>query len=340
MICRAGIAPQELQAALRTYAERPGEIDTPEEFYRSAFLTAVEDLARRGVMKQYRTEESSHSWKGSPSISRSVGRYYARGIRYKHVFRETRLTADNTANRIVKRFTAKVLDSDTEITGTRPDPRTRRARALLSLLAGVNDARLREEEVLHAPQTSIRALQASHSHYRAPLWLAYLIASRTGILLEEIGRAQLESLIVDMSDVFERYVRCVVQDVQDERFGCRILNGNACRLRLFREGRDYDIKPDILFERDGRVVALADAKYKPRPTEADRYEVLAYCEATGARHAALIAPSLPTEPTFERTGRTEHVSVSTVRINLGEPDFVAEEVRFCSELAVALDLAS
>jgi 5-methylcytosine-specific restriction enzyme subunit McrC len=340
MICRAGIAPQELHAALRTYAERPGEIDTPEEFYRSAFLDAIEDLARRGVLKQYQTEESSRGWKGTPSISRSVGRYYARGIHYRHIFKHTRLTADNTPNRILKRYTTRVLDSDLNVAGRQSDPRVKRARGLLQFLGAVDDGQLLESDVLRAPSSAIRTLPPAHGHYEAPLWLAYLIASRTGIVLEEMGRARLESLVVDMSDVFERYVRQIIEDVWDQVFRSRVRNGNVERLRLFREGRDFPIKPDILFERNGAVVALADAKYKPKLSEADRYEVLAYCEATGAKHAALISPSTPGEPTYEKMGKTERFTVSTVRINLGDPNTAAEEKRFCAELATVLGLST
>lgn len=339
MICKGGVAPDALRNAMRTYAARESEVDTPELLYRTAFFAALEDLARQGILKQYVTEINDRDWKGSLSVSRSVGRYYARGIRYRHAFRQTKLTADNTANRIIKRYARRVLE--TLETNPQRDGamRAKGAHALLALLTPVIESQLSLEDVLAAPRTAIRGLPSTHAHYEAPLWLAYLIASRSGIALEELGPVRLESVVVDMSVVFENYVRRLCQDARETVFRSRVRDGNSEPCELFREGRRHTVSPDICFERDGLIVALADAKYKHRPSEADRYEVIAYCEATGARHAAFVAPRVGGTPALETIGRTERFTLSMVRIDLGNTDILAEEAQFTAALASALLLA-
>lgn len=339
MICRAGVAPDALRNAMRTYAAQASDVDTPELLYRFAFLHALEDVSRLGVLKQYTKEENDREWKGSLSVSRSVSRYYSRGIKYRHAFTQTKLTADNTANRIIKRYAERVLQT------VQTDPhrdlaeRVKGARALLTLLSSVDSSKLLLEDVLDSPRTTIRSLPLSHGHYEAPLWFSYLIASRSGISLEEMGPVRLESVVVDMSVVFENYVRRLCQDARDTVLRSRVTDGNKEPRPLFREGRTHSISPDIYFERDGKVIALADAKYKVKPSEADRYEVIAYCEATGAKHAAFISPLVPGAAAVETIGKTERFALSMIRIDLSNPDIAREESNFIAALASALVLS-
>jgi 5-methylcytosine-specific restriction enzyme subunit McrC len=109
-------------------------------------------------------------------------------------------------------------------------------------------------------------------------------------------------------------------------FKCQVLNGNTRPLRLFRRGASYPIKPDIYFKRGDAVLAVADAKYKPDFSEQDRYEVLAYCEATGATRAALILPKLGSTPSEAYVGTTTGgVNLSVIRVNLAADDMREEE---------------
>lgn len=186
----------------------------------------------------------------------------------------------------------------------------------------------------------LRGLPAHYRHYEAPLTLAYLIATRSGIRMEEIGPARLESLLINVADVFEEYVRVVLVEATD-RLGCAVLNGNAREVALFPDERpSFGVKPDYYFKRGKVVLAVADAKYKGSISKDDRYEVLAHTEATKARLAIFICPAFAGEPTRERLGRTPSGrEFYVLRVNLNAADAAAEETRLIADVADLLHAA-
>ncbi|MGR3343995.1 MAG: hypothetical protein ACU0DI_12360 [Paracoccaceae bacterium] len=47
----------------------------------------------------------------------------------------------------------------------------------------------------------------------------------------------------------------------------------------------------MIIQREGAVVALPDAKYKPEPKVADRYEVLSFMDAVGVNLGGFVCPA-------------------------------------------------
>ena len=91
--------------------------------------------------------------------------------------------------------------------------------------------------------------------------------------------------------------------------------------------------------RNGVSLGVADAKYKPRISSEDRYELLAFCEATGVVSGAFIAPIFGDEPGSDLHGTTlGGKTLYVVRVNLAAADMVAEEEKFLSNLSAVLGL--
>lgn len=340
MVWRAGAQIPGLEGVIRGYQDRPGEIDSPEALYSDAFITALATIARRGLLKRYRSRETDSEWRGRLAVAASVRRFYAQGIRYRHVFNVTELASDNLENRILKHTAVRVLaylDRDVSREGVE---RARRARVNLQLLTAIDDSAVYPELVARKVPGLLRSLPAVHAHYESALWLSYLIATRSAVTMEQIGRARFESLIVETSDVFEEYVRAVCVEGRVNPLRCRVLDGNKRPLRLFIQGTPIPVKPDMYFLRDRRTLLVADAKYKSFPSREDRFEVLAHCEASGARRACFVCPTIPGETRSAYVGTTPSgIRFDVVRINLSSMDMVAEEADFLNALAGYIDAA-
>src|SRR6185437_5097257 len=94
----------------------------------------------------------------------------------------------------------------------------------------------------------------------------------------------------------------------------------------------------------GRTIAVLDAKYKPAVKAADRYEILAFCEALQAKCAIFLSPTDQSTGSAAFIGRTPGgIEMHEVRIALSASDILDEEnkvldgVRGIVESTTAID---
>jgi 5-methylcytosine-specific restriction enzyme subunit McrC len=336
-----GARYRRLDRVLRSYREQPGiKFNGPHEVYQDAFLQGLQELSRHGVLKRYRSRVDDRELRGKLDVSRSIERFYARGVRFRHVFELTELTADNPENRIVKRTAQKVLFGASSIWKGSGDPRLVKARSDFELLHGVNDEYVTDETIVREVPRLLRALPGAYSHYEPLLWLAYLVALRRAVALEELGRARFDSVLLDVSKVFEDYVRAVLNEAKAE-LGCEIRSGNDSPLLLFTEGRSVQVKPDVYFVAGERTLMVADAKYMVEPSREDRYEVLAHCEATAAKRAVFICPRYGNDAKLEHYGTTRRgVRFHILRIDLSASDSERAEKEFVQQMRSLLEGAA
>jgi len=97
-----------------------------------------------------------------------------------------------------------------------------------------------------------------------------------------VGKAKGCAFLIDMNDVFERFVRKALRTalrVDPARFPDR-----APKIRL-DDGGVVPLKPDLSLVGHGRVLWVGDVKYKRLPAatylNADLYQLLAYVVALG-----------------------------------------------------------
>ena len=106
----------------------------------------------------------------------------------------------------------------------------------------------------------------------------------------------LESFIISLDDVFEGYVRSVLAELPDLGFGrVATLDGNKRRHQLpfFIDNNRYKIKPDLIVKDSRGALIIGDAKYKKKPSEEDRYQIVSHALAYGVKKAVLIYPKPP-----------------------------------------------
>lgn len=130
----------------------------------------------------------------------------------------------------------------------------------------------------------LRSLDRRSRHYQTALGLVALLyhGSRLGEHAV-VGPERLSSFLLDMNVLFERFlsrwlmehspadVSVVAQEVKGDVFTYLENPGNW---------RRPTIRPDLIFRRQGEVVAIGDAKYKDRlvhpPTTAELYQLTTY----------------------------------------------------------------
>lgn len=340
MVWRTGLPLKTLDNLVRGYETRPGQIDTPETLYLEVFVSALAKLERHGPLRRYRARELDSERRGRISMAKSVSRHYSHGVRYRHAFVVTDLTVDNLENRILKHTSRRLLRHLSLDLSSAARETVGRIRRQLDLLANVDDKEVTSELIARAVPGLLRGLPTTATHYTTPLWLSYLIATRSAVVMEQIGNARFESVIIDVSSVFEQYVRRICMDAEDTLLRCRVRDGNKTAVRLFSSGINSEVQPDIYFTREGRILAVADAKYKANPTREDRYEVLAHCAATQARRAAFICPMLSDGASSGHYGTTKDgVRFELLRLDLGASDLGAAERQLVLEIAAILDTA-
>jgi hypothetical protein len=146
-------------------------------------------------------------------------------------------------------------------------------------------------------------------------------------------------MVIDVSLVFEGYIRSLLAS-HPEIGGLVVKDGNvpANKCSFFSEPFEKTMKPDIIVERAGKAVAIADVKYKHALTEHDRYELLSFMEATGASVGVFVLPKVTPTDVSMRLGTTlggKHMS--SVRFDLSATDMPAEELKFVQSIRRTLD---
>ena len=149
----------------------------------------------------------------------------------------------------------------------------------------------------------------------------------------------MKTMVVNLADIFESYVRQVIKENLNAVLpGAVLRDGNRHQVALFMQGGQNTVKPDIYLESSGKSPVVLDAKYKPALRAADRYEVLAFCEALQSKLAIFVSPSERGKQDTKFIGRTPGgIELHSVRIDLGSRDIRDEEGRFISRLRSVIE---
>jgi 5-methylcytosine-specific restriction enzyme subunit McrC len=342
IIAQSGDAPTSIGSFSRGYSLSPMRIDSPETVYIDSFVAAVQRLRAEGLLKKYVRREQRQAIRGRLLVSRSVASSFSRGMRHRPVFEVHEFSHDCVENQILK-ATSQQLCRFCERSGIDRLSESRRILAVfLRELSNVSDRDLSPDVLARIVPTLIRDLPRRHRSYEFGLWLSMLLALRAPVSLETLGSTRFDTLVVDVSGVFERYMRKLLVMAQRSHWPQRrIMDGNRAPIPLFTRGLGVETKPDIYVIDSGRPVAVLDVKYKLAPSREDRYELLAFCEALGVQRAAFICPQPGDGPLREHHGTTRGgTCLEVIRFKLHASDCLAEESRFADAVGDFLSLSS
>ncbi|MFJ4903452.1 McrC family protein [Streptomyces sp. NPDC088727] len=235
----------------------------------------VDRALRQGLLQGYRpTEESTLVVRGRIREAEQIRRRFGMTLPVEVAYDE--FSTDIAENRILRTAVERLL----RLPGVPGDVRRR-----------LLHQRVRLADV--TPVVRGRKLPAWHpnrlnSRYHQALRLARVVLD--GASAEHApGEVQINGFLFDMNTLFEDFVTTALRET---------LRGTSRTARL-QDAHHLDVadairmKPDfVLYEADGTVAAVADAKYKAEKRggypDADLYQMLAYCTSLGLREGHLV----------------------------------------------------
>ena len=286
-------------------------------------LHHTDRLVRRVLLQGYRsTDDTLPVLRGrlreADQLRRRPGLPFPLEVRYDE------WTVDIAENRVLKAAADLLLRLPLR------DPRLR------SRLHGLVRGVLVDVADVPAPllQGSWRASRLN-ARYRPALDVAELVLAGRSFEQPAGGVAAL-GFLLDLPKVFEDLV-CGRLGAALRTHGGAVSEQHRCYLDL---DRSVELKPDLVWLRGGRPVAVIDAKYKAeKPSghpNADLYQLLAYCLTLGLREGHLVYARGNEEPAVYRVAGAD-VVVRAHALNLDQelPDVLAQLDALAHRLAAS-----
>lgn len=139
---------------------------------------------------------------------------------------------------------------------------------------------------------SVGRYGGSRDYYRRALMLAQVILGSDGLSLEGNNTVLGDAILLNTSDVFEKYLRSVISAAYIDR-GLVVSKGGVGQRSLYTNG-SFSLDPDIVITRGQSTALVLDAKYK-LPSSDDHYQMTAYLQAYGVSRGVLLAPNVKSE---------------------------------------------
>lgn len=308
----------------------------PELLLRS-FATELRAIKMEGTHRNYQRVTREDIPKPKLNFRRSEQKFWGRGIPTRAVVEGFDFTLDNPVNRILKAALRRAI------------PLASGEPSLAKELTIFADSIRSYGLVSDAPRSSIERLfnagfaelPAFKPHHTNALWIARELIHRSSEILDFADRRlSLPSYLINLDRVFESYIRNILKNqlgVLDPTIEVEDGNLKGFTKPLLNDSNRFVIMPDILvFDGDTETPSLvADVKYKTKPKEEDRYQIITHSLSYHSRRALLIYPKRQGGPSgLVRLGE---IGPASFPIELFEYHFELDGELPNNELALASD---
>lgn len=290
-----------------------GELDSMLEFVAAHFATQLEFLIEQGLYRAYvETEDNLPVVRGRIQIAEDIRHNFVQ--RHRTYCRFTELTWDIPENQVLRHVVSLLSGW----------PFSRDLSVRLYQLDRTMDEVSRR---VAQPEDFDRFTYTRLNRAYEPIHRLARLLLQEMSLSEQDGEYEFVSFLLDMNELFERFVAKVfeaewpaalgrVHTQRQAALGSRRSLGGVAR----RWGR---IRPDIAVTRGRNMVAVLDTKYKKTPAgmvhNPDVYQVLAYCVAEATHRGALIYPSWEFSEDDEIEIRNSAIAIRRFAIDLSVP---------------------
>ncbi|MBE0471866.1 MAG: restriction endonuclease [Methyloprofundus sp.] len=313
------------------------------EFMAECLANELQTLEAEGLLKDYLLKkEESHKIRGRINVNDSIKSLWSHGHFNKASISFFDFTPDNPFNRLIK-FTLKFCIEELNLINS---PKNSLRQSLIEYYSIFDAVSL--DHSLHCFDDVFSAIEsdkvtALRKYYVNICEICRLIVNRTGVSFDEDGDdIDLNSFTLDMATTFEKYLLNSIR-INREIFpeNTVILDGNKeGRKKLYNQpsiGKG-DAKPDIILKAGiNNTKIIADAKYKTKSKDTDRYQVISHALSYNAKIAVLI---LPKEENYTgnrliklgSVGIEPEINVYEYYYDLSSYDLMKEERRLSYEL--------
>jgi 5-methylcytosine-specific restriction enzyme subunit McrC len=304
-----------------------------------ALATAVTRVLAQGFLKEYaQVERVTTTPKGRVVADSKTMQLQARGITYQVNARWFERGIDTPPNRCLRR--ALVLASQDIPAGREFDSLRQRLNSAFHAFATVQD----DPRHLFLADLSVHdptMLPASRDAYPDALAYALAVIARHSVAHEDEGNTvALPSLVLKMDDVFEGYVRNVLQSrAADDSWLLDVLDGNSPQGRryLFKDSSDRRFAtPDAVLKRPtGDVPLVVEVKNVLDQGRFREYvdQAVTYGECYDSPNVLIVQPCRnANESGLKRIGQVGRIWVHSYRLDLAASDLEAEESRFAESV--------
>lgn len=335
LLARSEQTPALTLPYLRSFSEAPVQVTPFAQLLAARYAALLHELRVEGVYKTYNTRQHvgpNPSGRIQPLATALRSRFVRRAIA---VYERFDRTADNAPNRLIVAAGRKLLRSTLFAGGSETKLRNFIEQGL-EFLEGINE--VSEPEVPH-PDT----LPYERPSLSQLVAVSGVILRGQGIRLRGEGSLRLPTFLIKMEDVFEAYVRIVLQESQ-ALAEFQIQDGNkgppigAARQLFLDPGilGNRGVTPDIVVLKDSLPVCVVEVKYKPCERQPDRdnlNQLLTYALTYNVKNAMLLYPAMERQVTgVTRLGIVQGIECFKVILDLSSEQIENEEAKLCSAI--------
>jgi len=297
-----------------------------------SFANSLRELIGNGIFKDYQRQTVTGSPKPRVNILKTQQRYWSRLNPTMAVMESFNFTNDNLPNQCVKLAATKALSiskNSDHLKGCMP--------TLAESLRQLQNVKARgPQEILGELHQVQSVVPVFRNDYSKALEQALEIIRHADVSL---GTAQqgllLESFVISLDDVFEKYVRSIIKELPQQGFGrVATFDGNIRQHQksLFVDNKRYQVKPDLIVKDQRGAQLIGDAKYKLKPKEEDRYQIITHALSYQVGKVFLVYPKPPNQKLtgvhrLGKIGRAPSVEVYEYFFDL-DKDLPDEEIKF------------
>ncbi|MCD9545857.1 restriction endonuclease [Photobacterium carnosum] len=326
------------------YNEQPDASKVVSEFLLDSFIIELEKLYSEGVFREYlaKTEYSSFI-KGKLNIADSIKKLWSHGHFNKASVKYYELSPETPLNKLIK-YTIEYCLTLLHQEFLTPSIQTK----LIYFHQGFSNFEINpSDDFLKDAFELIKGNKIPElRHYYINICeICRLLLTGSGIDFDNHGTMlNISSFIINMESVFEKFLLNSIKN-RKALLGDNyiILDGNdEGKKKFFKppgRGRG-DAKPDIIIKVNNKTTIIADAKYKFKSKDSDRYQVISHALSYEAKVAVLI---MPTNDSGTRVvelggvGGVFEIRVYEVFVDISSNDLEAEEIKLMSILKSFID---
>jgi len=289
--------------ASRSEMLNPFYLDRPYEKIRSrdylpvplirTFSSVLRELIANGVFREYQREIVSGSPKPRINFNKTQQRYWSKLNPTMAVMERFNFTQNNLPNQCIKLAATKALaisKNSAHLKECVPSfAESLRQLEFVSLLS--------PSSISSKLQNLRSKVPSFRNDYARALEQALEILRHIDVSLNRAKNGvSLEAYVLSLDDVFEQYIRGIIAELPSVGFGrVATVDGNIQRHQknLFSDNTRFKIKPDLIVKDRRGPRLIGDVKYKIKPKEEDRYQIITHSLSYQVDRAFLVYPMLP-----------------------------------------------